>query len=82
VDFKKASDQTLTVTFFPRSIPRLQNLNLKNLQALDYLDLFEQRGKKDKPCSLIFRVDGIKLKVTTPIEANFGFNLDLAHQLY
>jgi hypothetical protein len=64
------------------SIIGLQNLNSKNLHALYYLDFFDQlRKQKDESCSVIFRAGGTKLKVKTPIEANFGFNLNLAHQL-
>jgi hypothetical protein len=38
---------------------------------LDYLDLFEQQGKKDKSCNLIMKAGGTKPKVKIPIEANF-----------
>jgi hypothetical protein len=65
--------------FFPVSITRLQNLNLKNLQVLDYLDVSISEEKKINHA--ILSSGRIKPKVTTPIEANFYFNLDLAHKL-
>jgi hypothetical protein len=40
-----------------------------------------KKPNKDNPCSLILRAGGTKPKVKTQIEANFCFNLGLAHQL-